>query len=269
MKHKSILKLASQSLLLGALVMVMVSAVNAQDSLSYGCSNQVYAAFEKEKIAAFTEATGIKVNVKTASSNSSAYRLMSGYCDIASTARKLYRRGAMYGYREFAFCKDPIAVIARKNCGVESLNEKQLEDIFAGEINNWKEVGGLDLPIVVVVPDQDTAAYKNFKRNVMKNKDIEHDFIAYDSTMVIEAIKAFPCGYISFISKGATVKHPEIKSIKVNGLSPTDKNYPYHQIFYYITKEEPTGNLKQFIDYTYSAEGAKIIRNSEMIPIGR
>ena len=151
----------------------------------------------------------------------------------------------------------------------ESLNEEQLEDIFAGEITNWKEVGGVDLSIMVVVPDTDTAAHKNFRRQVMKTKDIEYDFMAHDSTMVIEAIKYFPCGTISFISRGATEKHPEIKTLKVNGLLPTDKDYPYHQTFYYVTKGDPDGNLKKFIDFTYSEEGAKIIRAHGMIPLAR
>ncbi len=269
MKTKGILKLLALSLLWGAWIVGTATSVSAQEPLKYSCSNQIYAAFEKEKIAAFTEATGVKVDVKTGSSGACTYRLMSGGCDIASTARKLYPRHEIYGYREFAFCKDPIAVIAKKGCGAESLNEEQLEDIFAGEITNWKEVGGVDLPIMVVVPDTDTAAHKNFRRQVMKTKDIEHDFMAHDSTMVIEAIKHFPCGTISFISRGATEKHPEIKTLKVNGLLPTDKEYPYHQTFYYVTKGDPAGNLKKFIDFTYSEEGAKIIRAHGMIPLAR
>ena len=269
MKRNGIFKIALISLLVGAWIFVPVAVVKAQEVIKYSCSNQVYAAFEREKIAAFTQATGIKVDVKTASSGSCTYRLISGNCDIASTARKLYRRHAVYGYKEFAFCKDPIAVIARKDCGVESLSEEQLQDIFAGDIANWKEVGGADLSILVVVPGEDTAAHKNFRRQVMKDKDIEHDFMAYDSTMVIEAIKYFPCGSISFISQGAAVQHEELRTLKIDGLSPKDKAYPYHQIFYYVTKGEPAGGLKKFVDYTFSDEGAKIIKKHGMIPIPR
>ena len=130
-------------------------------------------------------------------------------------------------------------------------------------------MGGADLPILIIVPGADTAAHKNFRRQVMKSKDIEHDFMAYDSTMVIEAIKYFPCGSISFISQGAAVQHKELKTLKIDGRSPADKAYPYHQIFYYVTKGEPTGSLKKFVDYTFSDEGAKIIKKHGMIPIPR
>jgi phosphate transport system substrate-binding protein len=221
------------------------------------------------KIEAFSHATGIKVDLKTASSGSCTYRLITGNCDIASSARKLYRRHTVYGYAETPFCKDPIAVIARKECGVERLSQEALQDIFAGDINNWKEVGGADLPNLVIVSGEKTAAHKNFRRQVMKRKDIAHDFMAYDSTMVIEAVKYFPCGSVSFISQGAAVHHKEITTIKIDGLAPTDKDYPYYQEFYYITRGGPTGKVKKFIDYTFSDEGKKIIKKYGMVPISR
>ena len=269
MKLNGILKNLLVSLILGAWVLVPASTVTAQEVVKYSCSNQVYAAFSKEHITAFTKATGVKVNVKTASSGSCLISLGRGFSDIAATARKLYNRHDVYGYKEFPVCKDPIAVIARKECGVDSITEEQLQDIFAGVITNWREVGGADLPVMIIVPGKDTAAHKNFRRQVMKRQDIEHDFMAYDSTMVIEAVKYFPCGAVSFISQGAAMHHKELKTLKIDGLSPTAEDYPYYQIFYLITKKEPEGNLKKFVDFAYSEEGAKIIRKNGMVPIPR
>ena len=92
------------------------------------------------------------------------------------------------------------------------------------------------MPIMVIVPGKETAANKNFRRQVMKHSEINFDFMAYDSTMVIEAVKYFPCGAVSFISRGAAVHHPTIRTIKVDGYAPTDTDYPYYQTFYYVTK---------------------------------
>jgi len=267
MKHTGIVKIILISALLMTWALLPESDVIAQEQVKYSCSSQVYAAFAKEHIEAFTKASGIEVAVKTASSGSCLYNLGRGFCDIASTARKLYHRHETYGYREFPFCRDPIAVIARKECGVDNLTEEQLQDIFAGDIVNWKEVGGADLPIMIIVPGVDTAAHKNFRRQAMKRKDIDHDFMAYDSTMVIEAVKYFPCGAVSFISQGAAVHYKELKILKIDGRSSTDADYPYYQIFYFVTRGEPEGNVKKFIDFAYSAEGAKIIKQNGMVPI--
>jgi phosphate transport system substrate-binding protein len=254
-------------LLLGALI--AAPSVRAQQTIKYACSNQVYAAFEKQKIEAFAQATGIKVDVFKASSGSCLYRLMNDYADIASTARQLYHKHAEYGFTQIAICKDPLAVIGKKECGVDNLTEQQLQNIFSGEITNWKELGGADLPITVIVPDEDTAANKNFRRLVMKEKEIVAEFETSASTMVLEAVKNFPCGTISFISQGAATKYGEIKDFKINGLLPQDQDYPYYQIFYYVTKGIPAGDVKKFIDFTFSKKGQEIIRNSGMMPLGK
>jgi phosphate transport system substrate-binding protein len=269
MKKKSNVTLTIMAIcfLLGAIMFHPVAL--AQDKLSYSCSNQIYHAFDKEKIAAFTKATGIAVDVHTASSQSCLYRLMNGWCDIASTARELERRQVDYGYTQIAICKDPLAVITRKECEVDNLTEEQLQAIFAGEIKNWQEVGGPDLPIFVIVPGRDTAANKNFRRQIMKHKEIDHQFEAYNSTMVLEAVKYFPCGAVSFISHGADVKYEELQEIKINGLSPKDKDYPYFQIFYYVTKGEQSAAVKKFIDFTFSEAGREIILKNGMLPLDR
>jgi len=58
MKRTDIFKFLLVPLLLGVWVLVPASAVMAQGKVKYGCSNQVYAAFSKEHIQAFTKATG-------------------------------------------------------------------------------------------------------------------------------------------------------------------------------------------------------------------
>ena len=238
----------------------------AQDSLKYSCSNQVFNAFGMEKIEAFTKATGINVDIFRSSSKSATYRLMSGYSDIASTVRSL-ERPEDSGYKQIPICKDPLAVITKAACGVDNLTSKQVMDIFSGKVRNWKDVGGKDLPILVIVPDPETGANINFRRQAMRHEVITPDFIAYNSTMVIEAVKHFPCGAVSFISGGAAKHSGDMKLLKIDGFAPTDANYPYSQIFYYITKGEPTGKVKQFIDFTFSKTGLDIIQKNGMLPM--
>ena len=241
--------------------------VYAQEELTYSCSNQIYKAFEEENLAAFTRETGIKVTVSRGSSSSSINRLVHGYSDIASTAREMYHRHTDYGYKQIPICKDPIAVISKKTCEIKNISQEQLQDILSGEITNWSEVGGADLPIMVIVPDEDTAANKNFRRQVMKEKEMKQDFVTYDSTMVLEAIKHFPCGAVSFISRGAAIHYEEIAAINIDGRSTTDKDYPYFQIFYYVTKGEPSGTAKKLIEFSTLGKGKEIIKNNGMIPL--
>lgn len=246
-----------------------VSAVKAEDVLKYSCSNQVYDAIDREKVEAFTKASGIQVKVSPSSSGSAVNRLMHGYSDVASTARVLHRHHVDYGFVQIPFCKDPLAIITSSKCPVDNITEQQLQGIFAGMISNWSEVGGPDLPITIIVPGNRTAANKNFRRQVMKHQEIAYDFMTWNSTSVIEAVKYFPCGSVSFIARGAAVREKMLKILRVNGLAPTDNNYPYFEIFYYITKGKPKGAVEKFIDFSFSAAGKKIMQQNGMIPLTR
>lgn len=248
----------------GVILPCLVS--NAQEILRYSCSAQIFETFGMKRLDAYTKETGIKVDLNISSSASAVYRLMNDFSDIAGAAEKVRFRYKEFGYLEFPFCKDPLAVIANTDCPVENLNKNQVRDIFGGHIKNWKEVGGPDEPITVVVPADTTAAYKNFSRIFMEENEIIYDFMSYRSTMVIAAVRHFPCA-ISFIAHGAIRGPRNLRMIKIDGLSPTDRNYPYYQTFYYVTKGEPVGAVKKFIDFTMSEKGQAFIKAKGMIPL--
>ena len=246
---------------------VPLAVANADQGLRYSCSAQVYDAFENARLDAFTKETGISIDLFVAGSNSCVYRVMQDMTDVASTTRAIYRRHKDHGLIETPFCKDPLAIITNKAAPVKNLSRGQLRQIFSGEITNWKEVGGPDLAITLVVPGEDTGAHKNFRRQVMHHKDIQYDFLTYKSTRVLEAIEELSAGAISFISRGAQITHPNIKVLSIDGEKPGDKNYPFYQIFYLVSKGEPTGSVKAFVDFVKSKKGKSIILERGMVPV--
>ena len=269
MKRITIIKLSFIIAFLSVWVFASVAKAVDQEGIKYRCAHQVFSAFEKDNLEAFTKETGIKVDVKAYPSDAAVNLLVNGYCDIASTARALDPRHEDNGFKQTAICTDPMAIIANVRCGIDNVTEKQLEDIFSGDITNWKELGGPDLPIIVIVPGEHTGASKNFRRLVMKHKEIKYALTTAASSMVIDAVKYLPMGSISFISQGAAFQHKEIKSLDVNGISTKDPNYPFTQTFYYVTKGEPTGQIKKLIDFTLSEKGSHIIKMNGMNPVKR
>jgi phosphate transport system substrate-binding protein len=264
------------SLLLTIFVLMPSGSTLAQEVLKYSCSAQVYEAFENQRLDAFTKKTGIKVELSVLSSYKAFFQLMNGYSDIASMACGLYQRHRESGFVETLFCKDPMAIIVNSRCPVTNLTEAQLRDIFGGVIINWKEVGGPDQPIVVILPGEETAAHRNFRRKVMLGEEMVFDIMTTKSTMVIEATRHFPYS-ISFIAHGAArycremIKdcQEEIKICKIRGLAPEDTDYPYYQVFSFVTKGRPTGVAETFIDFAFSEEGRKICANRGCIPLPR
>lgn len=246
---------------------VPMTVATADQVLRYSCSAQVYEAFENSRLDAFTKETGISIDLFVAASESCIYRVTQDMTDIASSVRELYRRQKEYGLIEIPFCKDPLAIITHKDIPVNMLTKSQLRQVFTGQVKNWKEVGGPDLPIILVVPGVKTGAHKNFNRQVLQHNVIQYDYLTYKSTRVLEAIEGLPLGAISFISRGAQITHPKIKALSIDGKKPGDINYPYYQIFYLISKGEPTGTVKTFVDFIKSEKGKFIILERGMLPV--
>ena len=57
-----------------------------------------------------------------------------------------------------------------------------------------------------------------------------------------------------------------LSKLKINGLSVDDKDYPYVQIFSFVTRGLPTGAAKQYIEFILSEEGKSIMKKNGMIP---
>ena len=240
----------------------------AEDVLRLSSSDQVYRAYAEDAVAAFQKKNGISVDLHVSSSASSLGRLMNGMADLATTVEGFSFRYGEYGYLEIPFCKDPLVVIAHPDVGVDNIRLEQVEEIFGGHITNWKELGGPDEPIILVVPGEDTAAYKNFQRQAMKTRKIIYDFMSYRSTMAVRAVRRVPYT-ISFIGQGVIANQTGIKTLKIDGKPPGDSNYPYHQVFSFAVEGNPVGLAEAFIDFTFSSEGQSIIKKKGMIPVPR
>lgn len=241
------------------------SIMSAEQQLRYSCSEQIDEAF-MDAADPFSSKTGIKINKYSTSSRAAVYRLMNGLSDLASTTQPLSFEQKDMGYVEIAFCKDPLSIIVNSKNNVQDIFESQLQDIFTGEITNWKELGGPGRPIVVIIPEKDTGVFNAFDYAIMKGKAVKYDVSAKTSSMVAELVKNMEWA-ISVVSHGASIGDNGMHTIKIGGLTPKNDCYPYYQVFLFVTKGRPVGAAKAFIDFAYSDAGKEIIKNRGMIPI--
>ncbi|UCF85885.1 MAG: substrate-binding domain-containing protein [Desulfobacteraceae bacterium] len=264
MKRACLIVFIICAMALSGSLIALGGSVRAEEVIKYSCSAQIYEALEKARIDAFTKKTGIKVDVHVCSSASAVNLVMRDFTDVAATGRRLYPRHKEYGYWETIFSRDPLAVIVNVQNPLTNVTDEELREIFTGEIGNWKELGGPDKPIMVIVPGKNSAAYKNFSRNPMHRELIAYDLMAYKSTTVVEVVSRFPWS-ISFIAQGAA-RQEGIKALKIDGMDPMDSNYPYCQMFSFVTKGKPSGAVKEFIDHIKSKEGKEIMKKRGVMP---
>lgn len=245
---------------------------NAQNILHASVSSQVAEAYGKGILPLFEKRTGIDVQLYVGPSENAVQRVINGVSDIAITTIRLPNALKESGYVEIPFCRGSLALITNAQCtltqpcNIDNMTLKQLRDIFSGRISNWKKLGGPDQRIIKIVPGKDTGAYQNFQLQVMRVKEIQYDFLTYQSTMAIEGVRSIP-GAISIIDQGALPRDDSVKIIKVEGKAPTEKEYPIYQIFSFATKGTPGPLAQATINFGLSDEGIQYMKAKGMFPI--
>ncbi len=265
--RKSMFASCLMSVLFLVVSLYVPMGASAGQTLRYSASAQVFEGFDNARLNMFTQDTGIAVDLYVGSSQSCVYRLLQDMTDVASSVRPLSQREKDFGLKAIPFAKDPLAVITHKSTPVESLTTEQLQSLFSGNVTNWKELGGPDLAVTLVVPGEQTGAHKNFRRQVMRHNDVQYDYMTYTSTRVLQAIESLPPGAVSFISRGAQIIHPDVKVIQIDGTKPGDADYPFYQMFNLVTKGEPAGTVKTFVDFIKSDKGKALIQERGMLPV--
>ena len=194
-----------------------------------------------------------------------------GLVDIGNAGRKASGEEiARYGLTLHKWAIDGVCVVVNPANPVRSLSQKQIMAIFAGEITNWKDVGGSDSRINLYTRDNGSGT-----RAVFWKKGLKKGSIAPTANFVVSngAMKAavsqdpFAIGYISIGHLNNSVA-----AVSFDGIQPSLENvksgkYPIARGLYSITKGEPTGLAKKFIDYLLTAEGQQIVATKGFVPV--
>ena len=67
---------------------------------------------------------------------------------------------------------DDVVVIVQSQNNIDNLTADQVHSIFLGQVTNWKDVGGSDMPIQVWTYAQGEDIQQIFEQNVMNNQPV-------------------------------------------------------------------------------------------------
>lgn len=165
-----------------------------------------------------------------------------------------------------------IAPIINKDVKVKSVTLKQLADIFTGKIKNWKELGGQDLPIVVLNRAAGSGTRFTFEKLVLHGKN-SVEAQEQDSSGMVRSIVATTPGAISYSAFGYI--NDTVNTLEINDVKASDKNvqkgaWPIWSYEHVYTNGKATGEVKQFLDYLVSNKVQNtIVKKLGYIPVAQ
>ena len=166
---------------------------------------------------------------------------------------------------------DGIAVIVNAKNPVKSLTKKQVEQIFAGDVTDWSAVGGSGGKISIYTRNTSSGTYSDFKELAMKKRDYAGSSQKMAGNEQIAAEVGRNPNGVGYVGMAYT-KASGLKVVPIDGVTPSvktvqDHSYSYWRPTFYYTNGEPGGLAKQFLDFTVSSPGQKIVAQVGFVPV--
>jgi phosphate transport system substrate-binding protein len=193
--------------------------------------------------AGFESATGIRLSISPSGAKNAFQDMDRGALDVAGAGfgwdelqATLKKEGAEVknpaDYTCIVVGKGSVFVVVHKDNPVAQLSKEQLKGIFTGRIGNWKEVGGNDAPILVVLGKMNPATNKIFRELMLDNESYAKDLLETTTSDDIKSTVASTPEAIAFGAStmiDASVRSPQTPEVSRPIILVT-KGKPSHKV---------------------------------------
>ena len=184
---------------------------------------------------------------------------MAGTCGMGGVARRVTKVVLKRNVVATLIGKDAIAVIVNSGNPVDALSSAQLRGIFTGEIKNWSEVGGADLPVIPMIVKRGSATRKVFQKVIIDGGKYRGCKVITPDSKIPDMV-SMDKGAIGQISLAFIKEKKGIKVLAIDGREASVNNpgYPITRPLYIVTNGQSQGEA--FLDWTLSPEGQKVLK---------
>lgn len=162
---------------------------------------------------------------------------------------------------------------------VDNVTLDQVKKIYAGEITNWRDVGGEDEAIRAFQRPADSGSQIALE-NLMDNKPIMEapsENIASGMGGIIHEVSQYrnyknAMGFTFRYYSTEMVRNKKIKLLSIDGIAPTKENirngtYPLVSEFYAVTAGGENENVQKLIDWILTDEGQALVAKVGYVPV--
>jgi len=221
---------------------------------------------------AFSKKTGVEVVVAAGKCRSGVSEVLDGRADIGLATFNFDKGTLDKSLKDVVVGKAPIVMVVNKANPVKNLSLDQLKGILAGKIRNWREVGGKEMEIknVLLAPC------------VVETMSYQAEHYGHDINRLKPEVPGNPVtGTNILVEKDEAAigmqlyghETPDVKVLTIDGYLPDEKAFPAKYAFYenynVVTKGEPSGAVKAYIDFFLGEEGQRILASMKHIPHSR
>ena len=221
------------------------------------------------------EYPGVSVSVQFTGSGAGIQALTEGSADIGISSRYLKDAEKEAGAAENIIGLDGMAVCVDSDNPVTGLTKAQLADIYTGRLRNWSQLGGKDVPIVVIGREAGSGTRSAFEK-LLQLEDKWAYGNELDSTGAVAARIAVTPGAVGYVSFDV-MDHTALGGIvplTLDGVEPTAENvysgsYLLYRPFVMATRGELSEQnqlVQLWFAYVYGEEGRRAAEAVGLVP---
>jgi phosphate transport system substrate-binding protein len=230
----------------------------------------------------------VQIAVTGGGSGTGIASLINGTVDMANASREIKeeeRKRALDNRVEpveHVVAGDAIAIVVHPSNPVDRLTIPQLSDIYAGQITNWRQVGGEDRPIVLLSRESNSGTHVFFLENVVRQGVEGDDTLFSPDTLLMPSSEGISAevrqnpnaigydglGYVTSDQKVVAVA-PEAGAAYVLPTVETarDGSYPIARLLYIYTAGEAQGIIQDYLAWILGSEGQAIVEELGFVPL--
>ncbi|MCD2492513.1 phosphate ABC transporter substrate-binding protein [Lacrimispora sp. NSJ-141] len=216
------------------------------------------------------ENKNVTVNSEFVGSGAGIEAVTAGTVDIGNSSRALKDEEKANGVLENIVAIDGIAMVVDPENAVTDLTKEQLIQVYDGTVTNWKDLGGSDMPIIVIGREAGSGTRGAFEE-ILKLEDKCQYASELDNTGAVMARVAATPGAIGYVS--LDVVDDTVKAVSLDGVEPTEENikagsYILSRPFVMATKgeiSEQSELVQAWFAYINSDAGKEVIQSVGLI----
>lgn len=193
----------------------------------------------------------------------------SGNASLGRIARDLTEAEVERGIVAVPIARLPSAIFVHPSAKVSELSSKQLQDIYAGAVTNWQQVGGADLRIRVVRREESDSTLSVLRASMPGWRGLEitdRSKLATSTQEAIETVRNVE-GTIGFGPFTKTLEEGTVV-LRIDGRYPVDAGYPSAVVLSLIHLQ---GNAspasKSFIEFAKGPQAKTLIASFGAVPV--
>jgi phosphate transport system substrate-binding protein len=260
-----------------ALVLGLTSSMVWAGNIVIKGSTTVLPIAQKAAEAYMKQNPDVKISISGGGSGNGIKALIDGSTDIADSSRFIKPQEVKLAVDKgrypvpFAVAYDCIVPVVHPSNSVKNITMAQLKDIYMGKIKNWKEIGGPDMPVVVISRDTSSGTYEVWHEKIMKKERVFPGALLQASNgAIVQAVSKNKnaVGYIGLGYMTDSVKGLSVNNIKGSAETTLNGTYPVSRPLYMFTPGWPKGDVLKFINFVMNPEkGQKYVSDVGYVPL--